>query len=356
MRRALRRRRRLLPRPFACIGFSIATPPVDARGRARWRNTRCDCDSSPRRSRCPCQSLAFAQSSDATDLDRVARHRHAHRGHRGRSRCPRSKSSTATRSNAARRIRCRNCCAVAPASTSSTRAAWASCTTLFLRGTESDHTLVPGRWRAHRLVDVGTDRAAGHSGRQHRSHRDRARAALEPVRLRGDRRRHPDLHPSREERRASARARRRWAAMACAKPAPVWTSAIDTRVVRRRWQLAARRRHQRLPRHRVRRPTPAAASTMPDPDRDGYRDDGAVVAGRHPRDRCAHARSQCAAQRGPQRVRRESGFRPGRQFRNRATGRRRQAALRAHRQPDHVAADCRAQHRYVLEFHGRCLR
>src|SRR4249919_167772 len=37
MRRALRRRRRLLSTALRLHGFSIATPPVDARGRARWR-------------------------------------------------------------------------------------------------------------------------------------------------------------------------------------------------------------------------------------------------------------------------------------------------------------------------------
>ena len=70
-------------------------------------------------------------------------------------------------------------------------------TTLFLRGTESDHVLVlvdgvrigssTSGLAAFQDLPLATDRA----------HRDRARPALEPVRLGSDRRRDPDLHPPR---------------------------------------------------------------------------------------------------------------------------------------------------------------
>ena len=83
-------------------------------------------------------------------------------------------------------------------------------TTLFLRGSESDHVLV--------LVD-GVRIGSSTSGlvafqdlplATDRPHRDRARPALQPVRLGSDRRRDPDLHPSQQRRdHAALRAHRR---------------------------------------------------------------------------------------------------------------------------------------------------
>ncbi|MEL3897898.1 TonB-dependent receptor plug domain-containing protein [Pseudomonas aeruginosa] len=69
-------------------------------------------------------------------------------------------------------------------------------TTLFLRGTESDHVLV--------LIDgikVGSASAGltafGFAGGADRAHRGGPRAAFQPVRLGGHRRGDPDLHPAR---------------------------------------------------------------------------------------------------------------------------------------------------------------
>ena len=109
----------------------------------------------------------------------------------------------------------------------STRAALGKLTTLFLRGTESDHALVlvdgvrvgsaTSGLAALQDLPVATDRA----------HRDRARPALEPVRLRSDRRRDPDVHPPRPRRRHAAPARSAPAATACAKPAPASAAAAQ---------------------------------------------------------------------------------------------------------------------------------
>ena len=57
-----------------------------------------------------------------------------------------------------------------------------------------------GRRRAHRFGDRGPGVVPGHPGRTDRPHRDRARPALEPVRLGSGRRRDPDLHPPRPGR------------------------------------------------------------------------------------------------------------------------------------------------------------
>ena len=158
-----------------------------------------------------------------------------------------------------------------PASTSPTRAAPAKQTSLFLRGTESDHVLVLIDGVRVGSVDLRLVAFAGSAARPDRAHRDRARTAFEPVRLRRDRRRDPDLHPPRTAVRPRRTSRLVPAATACARPAPAsrrqrhahgWFGVDATRQLDDGINAC---RGTGAPRYA------GCGVAAPDPDRDGYR-------------------------------------------------------------------------------------
>ena len=83
----------------------------------------------------------------------------------------------------------------------------ASTSGIFLRGTNSNQTLVLDRRPARGLLDVGHRGAGGDPARIDRPYRDPARARIEPLWRRRDRRRDPAVHPQR--RRSLRRTRQR---------------------------------------------------------------------------------------------------------------------------------------------------